>query len=73
MVRIAVDQLGSTEPSSSPGPRRFSPVRDRNSRRVPVLYAGPDLGWALGETVFHDRGDDPTRPAEVLRVDLLAL
>jgi hypothetical protein len=73
MVRIAVDQLGSTEPSSSPGPRRFSPVRDRNSRRVPVLYAGADLGCALGETVFHDLGDDPSRPAEVFRADLLAL
>jgi hypothetical protein len=73
MVRIAVDELGSTEPSSSPGPRRFGPVRDRNSRRVPVLYAGADLGCALGETVFHDLGDDPSRPAEVFRADVLAL
>jgi hypothetical protein len=73
MVRIAVDQLGSTEPSSSPAPRRFSPVRDRNSRRVPVLYAGGDVGCALGETVFHDLGDDPSSPAEVFRADLLAL
>jgi hypothetical protein len=73
MVRIAVDQLGSTEPSSSPGPRRFSPVRDRNRRRVPVLYAGADLGCALGETVFHDLSDNPSSPAEVFRADLLAL
>jgi hypothetical protein len=73
MVRIAVDQIGSTEPASSPRPRRFSPVRDRNSRRVPVLYAGADLGCALGETVFHDLGDDPSRPAEVFRADLLAV
>ena len=73
MVRVAVDQLGSTEPSSSPAPRRFSPVRDENSRRVPVLYTGADLACALGETVFHDLGDDPSSPAEVFRADLLAL
>ena len=73
MVRVAVDQLGSTEPSSSPAPRRFSPVRDDNSRRVPVLYAGADLACALGETVFHDLGDDPASPAEVFRADLLTL
>ena len=73
MVRVAVDQLGSTEPSSSPAPRRFSPLRDENSRRVPVLYTGADLACALGETVFHDLGDDPSSPAEVFRADLLAL
>jgi hypothetical protein len=73
MVRVAVDQLGSTEPSSSVAPRRFSPVRDANSRRVPVLYAGADLACALGETVFHDLGDDPNAPGEVFRADLLGL
>jgi RES domain len=73
MVRVAVDQLGSTEPSSSPAARRFSPVRDVDRRRVPVLYAGADLACALGETVFHDLGDDPSQPAEVFRADLLAL
>ena len=73
MVRVAVDQLGATEPSASPGARRFSPVRDLDGRRVPVLYAGADLACALGETVFHDLGDDPGQPAEVFRADLLAL
>jgi RES domain len=73
MVRVAVDQLGSTEPSSSPVPRRFGPVRDADGRRVPVLYAGEDLACALGETVFHDLGDDPDRPGAVFRADLLAL
>jgi hypothetical protein len=73
MVRVAVDHLGSTEPSPSAAPRRFSPVRDRDSRRVPVLYAGADLTCALGETVFHDLGDDPRHPGEVFRADLVAL
>jgi hypothetical protein len=73
MVRVAVDQLGSTEPSSRSTLRRFSPVRDGNSRRIPVLYAGANLACALGETVFHDLGDDPSTPAEVFRADLLAL
>jgi hypothetical protein len=73
MVRVAIDNLGSTEPSTSAAARRFSPVRDVGSRRVPVLYAGADLGCALGETVFHDLSDDPTSPAEVFRADLLTL
>ena len=73
MVRVAGDQLGSTEPSSSPAARRFSPVRDTRSRRVPVLYAGADLACALGETVFHDLADDPAHPGEVFHADLLAL
>jgi hypothetical protein len=73
MVRVAVDQLGSTEPSSNASGRRFSPVRDARSRRVPVLYAGADLAGALAETVFHDLGDDSGAPAEIFRADLLAL
>lgn len=73
MVRVAVDHLGSTEPSASAAPRRFSPVRDQNSHRIPVLYAGEDLACALGESVFHDLPDDPATPAEVFRADLLAL
>jgi hypothetical protein len=72
-VRVAVDNFGSTEPSSSTALRRFSPVRDDRSRRVPVLYAGEDLACALGETVFHDLPDDPTTTAEVFRADLLTL
>lgn len=40
---------------------------------MPVLYAGADLGCALGETVFHDLPDDPTVPAEVFRADLLTI
>ncbi|HUJ65534.1 MAG TPA: RES family NAD+ phosphorylase, partial [Acidimicrobiales bacterium] len=73
MIRVAMDQLGSTEPSTSVAARRFSPVRDANSRRVPVLYAGEDLGWALGETVFHDPAHDAVDPTEVVRADLLTL
>jgi hypothetical protein len=73
MVRVAVDQLGSTEPSDSPAARRFSPVRDTHSRRVPVLYAGADLACALGETVFHDLADDPAHPGEVFHTDLMTL
>jgi RES domain len=73
LVRVAIDQLGSTEPSASSAFRRFSPVRGLDSRRVPVLYAGEDLACALGETVFHDLGDDPVKPAAVFRSDLLAL
>jgi len=72
-VRVAGDQLGSTEPSTSSAARRFSPVRDIRSRRVPVLYAGADLACALGETVFHDLADDPAQPGEVFRADLLTL
>jgi hypothetical protein len=73
MVRVAIDNLGSTEPSTNVAARRFSPVRDAGSRRVPVLYAGADLGCALGETVLHDLPDDPSSPAEVFRADLLTL
>lgn len=73
MVRVAVDHLGSTEPSDSPAARRFSPIRDARSRRVPVLYAGADLACALGETVFHDLADDPAHPGEVFHADLLTL
>jgi RES domain-containing protein len=73
MVRVAMDQLGSTEPSTIAAARRFSPVRDASSRFVPVLYAGQDLGCALGETVFHDLADDAVDPAEVFRADLLTL
>jgi hypothetical protein len=73
MVRVAIDNLGSTEPSSALVPRRFSPVRDAKSRRVPVLYAGADLACALGETVFHDLPDDVVSPGEVFRADLLTL
>ena len=73
MVRVAIDNLGSTEPSTSTSARRFSPVRDASSHRVPVLYAGADLACALGETVFHDLSDDPSSPDEVFRADLLSL
>jgi hypothetical protein len=73
LVRVASDALGASEPSASTTPRRFSPVRDGRGRVVPVLYAGEDLGCALGETVFHDLDDDSGNPAEVLRADLLAL
>lgn len=73
MVRVAIENLGSTEPAASAASRRFSPVRDAKSRRVPVLYAGSDLGCALGETVFHHLPDDSTAPAEVFRADLLTL
>jgi len=38
-----------------------------------VLYAGADLGCALGETVFHDLPDDPANPAEVFRSDFREL
>lgn len=72
-MRVAIDDLGSTEPSSSSAPRRFSPVHDTRGRRVPVLYAGADLACALGETVFHDLPDDEAEPAEVFRADLLTL
>ncbi len=72
-MRVAVDDLGSTEPSASRSLRRFSPVRDERSRRVPVLYAGEDLACALGETVFHELPDDAATPAEVFRADLLTL
>jgi hypothetical protein len=73
MVRVAIDNVGSTEPSIAPALRRFSPVRNGHSRRVPVLYAGADLACALGETVFHDLPDDAAVPAEVFRADLLTL
>ena len=72
-MRVAIDNLGSTEPSSAAAPRRFSPVVDSNGRRVPVLYAGEDLECALGETVFHDLPDSAAVPAEIFRADLLTL
>jgi hypothetical protein len=72
-VRVAVDDLGSTEPSASRALRRFSPVRDERRRRVPVLYAGENLACALGETIFHDLPDDAAIPAEIFRADLLTL
>lgn len=70
---MAIDNIGATEPSSSGAPRRFGPVLDRGGRPVPVLYAGEDLGCALGESVFHDLDDDPDVPAEIFRADLLTL
>jgi hypothetical protein len=73
MVRVAIDNVGSTEPSTSVEARRFSPLRDVGSRRVPVLYAGADLGCALGETVFRDLPDATASPTEVFRADLLTL
>lgn len=69
---MCTDALGTTEPSSADTARRFSPVRT-GVGNVPVLYAGEDLGCALGETVFHDLDDDPAVPQEVLRSDLLTL
>jgi hypothetical protein len=72
-IRVAIDNLGTTEPSSRLVRRRFSPVLDERGQAVPVLYAGEDLGCALGETVFHDIGDDPAIPAEIFRADLLTL
>lgn len=73
MVRVAIDNLGTTEPSASDQLRRFSPVHDVAGNIVPVLYAGDTLACALGETVFHDLPDDPTVSASVLRADLLTL
>ncbi|MCU1495555.1 MAG: hypothetical protein JWO62_3319 [Acidimicrobiaceae bacterium] len=73
MTRVAIDALGATEPSVSSQPRRFSPVRCGVAQILPVLYAGEDLGCALGETVFHDLPDDPAVPGEVFRADLLTL
>jgi len=73
MVRVAIDNLGTTEPSASDQLRRFSPVYDATGNVVPVLYAGDTLACALGETVFHDLPDDPTVSASVLRADLLTL
>lgn len=40
---------------------------------MPVLYAGDDLGCALGETVFHELDDNPAIPAEIFHADLLTL
>jgi hypothetical protein len=73
MVRVSIDNLGTTEPSTSSAPRRFSPVHDVTGAPVPVLYAGDSLGCALGETVFHDLPDDPSVPATILRADLVSL
>jgi hypothetical protein len=73
IVRVAIDNLGTTEPSASSAPRRFSPVHDVAGAPVPVLYAGDSLGCALGETVFHDLPDDPSVPATILRADLVSL
>lgn len=73
MTRVAIDNLGTTEPSTSLAPRRFSPVRDADGRPVPVLYAGDSLDCALGETVFHDLDDDPAALGVVFRGDLLTL
>jgi hypothetical protein len=73
IVRVGIDNLGTTEPSASSAPRRFSPVHDVAGAPVPVLYAGDSLGCALGETVFHDLPDDPSVPATILRADLVSL
>ena len=73
MVRVAIDNLGTTEPSTLPRPRRFSPVHDSRGAVVPVLYAGDSFTCALGETVFHDLPDDETTDASVLRADLLTV
>lgn len=73
MVRVAIDKLGTTEPSTSNSPQRFSPVRDVTGSPVPVLYAGDSLACAFGETVFHDLPDDPSAPATILRADLISL
>jgi RES domain len=73
LSRVAIDNLGTTEPSASPTLRRFSPVLDRSGAIVPVLYAGDSLACALGETVFHDLNDDPAVDAAIFRADLLTL
>ena len=70
---MAIDNLGTTEPSSSVAPRRFSPVLDAVGAPVPVLYAGDSLECALAETVFHDLPDDVSTPAVIFRADLLTL
>jgi RES domain len=70
---VAIDALGTTEPSVSRAPRRFSPVTDAAGAPVPVLYAGDSLECALGETVFHDLPDDVSAPAAVFRADLFTL
>ena len=72
LVRVSTDALGTTEPSSADTARRFSPIRT-GAGNLPVLYAGENLGCALGETIFHDLDDDPAVPQEVLRSDLLTL
>ncbi len=73
LTRVAIDNLGTTEPSISAAPRRFSPVNDAAGAPVPVLYAGDSLECALGESVFHDLPDDVSAPAAVFRADLLTL
>lgn len=73
MSRVAIDNLGTTEPSTSTAARRFSPVLDSGAAVVPALYAGDSLACALGETVFHDLDDDPAVLAAVFRADLLTL
>lgn len=55
--RVMIDQLGSTEPSTSQNPTRFTPVRDGAGSVVPALYLGDSLGCALCETVLRGRGD----------------
>ena len=55
--RVMIDQLGSTEPSTSENPTRFTPVRDDTGSVVPALYLGDSLGCALCETVLRGQGD----------------
>lgn len=55
--RVMIDQLGSTEPSTSTTPTRFTPVRDGAGSVVPALYLGDSLACALCETVLRGQGD----------------
>jgi hypothetical protein len=65
--RVAIDNLGGTEFSSSATPKRFSPVLAPNQATVPVLYAATTLDGAIAETIFHDTDDDPDHRGAVLR------
>lgn len=65
--RVAIDNLGGTEFSSSSTPKRFSPVLAPDQTVVPVLYAATTLDGAIAETIFHDTEDDPNHRGAVLR------
>lgn len=66
--RVAIDNLGGTEFSTSSTPKRFSPlVVPGGPAALPVLYAATTLEGAIAETIFHDTDDDPAVRGAVLR------
>jgi uncharacterized protein YjiS (DUF1127 family) len=73
LLRVAIDNLGSTEFANTTRPRRFAPVITLDGDNVPVLYAGSTDRCALAESTFHDVPDDISTRTQVSAARLRAM